>query len=146
MSTRRTFLLLTGAAAVAGAGAGYVALRGGPAGPTLDAAEAYRRAEAGEVLLVDIRTPEEWARTGSPAPAHRLDMRRQDFLAALSDLTGGDPARPIALICATGGRSARLARALEQAGFSKVFDVAEGMLGSSAGPGWIARGLPRVPG
>jgi rhodanese-related sulfurtransferase len=144
MSTRRTFLLLAGAAAVAGVG--YVALPRGPAGPTLDAAEAFRRAEAGEILLVDIRTPEEWTRTGSPAPAHRLDMRRKDFLAALSDLAGGDPARPIALICATGGRSARLARALEQAGFSQVFDVAEGMLGSSAGPGWIARGLPRVPG
>lgn len=144
MATRRTLLLMAATAAVAAAG--YVALPDGPAGRRLNAAEAFRRAEAGEILLLDIRTPEEWARTGSPAPAHRLDMRRKDFLAALSDLAGGDPARPIALICATGGRSARLARALEQAGFSQVFDVAEGMLGSSAGPGWIARGLPRVSG
>ncbi len=144
MATRRTLLLMAAAPAVAAVG--YITLPGEPAGPRLDAAEAFRRAEAGEILLVDIRTPEEWARTGSPTPAHRLDMRRKDFLAALADLAGGDPARPIALICATGGRSARLARALEQAGFSQVLDVAEGMLGSSAGPGWIARGLPRVSG
>ncbi len=50
--------------------------------------------------------------------------------------------KPIALICATGGRSARLLAALKRAGYSGFIDVSEGMLGSRRGPGWIARGLP----
>jgi hypothetical protein len=36
--------------------------------------------------------------------------------------------------------SARLA----EAGFTGIVDVPEGMLGSSAGPGWLARDLPVV--
>lgn len=79
-----------------------------------------------------------------PQGAHRLDLRRPDFLDALSSLAGNDRSRPIALICASGGRSARLTQALADNGFSRVFDISVGMLGSSAGPGWIARGLPIV--
>ncbi len=111
---------------------------------TLDAETAFKRAEAEDLLLIDIRQPEEWSETGSAKGATRLDLRSPDFLDALAALSGGDRNRPIALICASGGRSARMARALTEAGFTSVLDVSEGMLGSSAGPGWIARGLPVV--
>jgi rhodanese-related sulfurtransferase len=142
MPSRRLLLLLT-LAAVTG-GAGYGLLQPAVARPTLDAPTAFQRAATGEIVLVDIRQPEEWGQTGSPRGAHRLDMRRPDFIAALTDLAGGDRSRPVAVICATGGRSARLANALTESGFTQVLDVSEGMLGSSAGPGWIARGLPIV--
>jgi len=33
-------------------------------------------------------------------------------------------------------------RVLTEAGFTQVYNVKEGMAGSAAGPGWIARGLP----
>jgi len=35
-------------------------------------------------------------------------------------------------------------RVLEKAGFTRIVDIPEGMLGSSAGPGWLARDLPVV--
>ena len=142
MLTRRLALFVPLAAL--GAGLGYTLYQPALAGPTLDAQTAFQRTEAGEVVLVDIRQPEEWAETGSPKGAHRLDMRRPDFLVALSALVDGDHNRRIALICARGVRSARMAKALSDTGFSQVIDVSEGMLGSSAGPGWIARGLPVV--
>jgi rhodanese-related sulfurtransferase len=142
MPSRRQFLFL--AAALGAAGVGYPLLRPAVAGPRLDAPTAYRRAGAGDLLLVDIRRPDEWQATGSAKGAHRLDMRRPDFIAALSALVAGDHSRPIALICAGGVRSARLANLLAQNGFSQVIDVSEGMLGSPDGPGWIARGLPVV--
>ena len=52
--------------------------------------------------------------------------------------------RPVGLICATGGRSAAVLRALRQGGYSGYVDISEGMLGSRAGRGWIAAGLPVV--
>ena len=52
--------------------------------------------------------------------------------------------KPIALICATGGRSGQLLRALKRAGYTGYIDVSEGMLGSPLGAGWIARGLAVV--
>ena len=34
---------------------------------------------------------------------------------------------------------------LEARGFTRVYNVKEGMVGSGAGPGWIKRGLPVEP-
>jgi rhodanese-related sulfurtransferase len=97
------------------------------------------------LILVDIRRPDEWGLTGVAAGAVPLDMRDEGFVAALEKLVAGDRAKTIALICARGGRSRKLAARLTEAGFSSVLDVSEGMLGSAAGPGWIARGLPTLP-
>jgi rhodanese-related sulfurtransferase len=104
--------------------------------------EAHRLALAGAITLVDIRRPDEWAATGRREGALRLDLRRPDFTEALAERVGGVRDAPIALICARGVRSARLANRLAEAGFTHVLDVPEGMLGSAAGPGWLARGLP----
>lgn len=114
----------------------------GHAAPALTAPEAMDRAASGAIVLIDIRRPDEWQATGIAQGARPLDMRRPDFEAALLTLAGGDRTRPIALICARGGRSARLARRLAAAGFTTILDVPEGMLGSRAGPGWVSRGLP----
>lgn len=110
---------------------------------TLSVAEAQAQARTGRITLVDIRTPGEWDATGVGEHAHPLDMRRDDFISALQDLAPKDA--PIALICARGVRSARLAADLREAGFTRIIDVPEGMIGSSAGPGWIAAGLPLKP-
>lgn len=142
MLSRRVVLALP--LAVLAVGTGYTLLRPAIAGPTLDAETAFQRATAGELLLIDIRQPDEWAETGSPRGAQRLDLRSPDFIDQLTALANGDTSRPIALICARGGRSARTAKALTDAGFTDVLDVSEGMLGSAAGPGWLARGLPVV--
>ena len=140
-------VLLGGAAAVAAGGVYW--WRATPphyGGAKLTVAQAHQAAANGEVVLVDIRTPREWAQTGVPEGAHAIDMRRDDFLAALSQVAGTDKGRPIAVICARGVRSARLSRALTEAGYTNIVDVPEGMLGSGAGPGWLKTGLPVVSG
>jgi rhodanese-related sulfurtransferase len=141
MVRRRLFLGIGVAAVVAGAVA-YGQVYQSYDGPEVDAAEAARRVAAGEITLIDIRRPDEWADTGSGAGAVQIDMRRDDFVAALTTAVGGNRDAPIALICARGVRSARLANQLAAAGFTNIINVPEGMQGSSAGPGWIARGLP----
>ena len=106
--------------------------------------ELFAAVLAGEVLLVDIRQPDEWRKSGVAIGAVAIDMRRPDFVQALSEARGGSE-RPVALICARGVRSRRVAQALEEAGIGPVIDVPEGMLGSTAGPGWIKMGLPVAP-
>lgn len=146
---RRNLLIGAGALALVGGGFAatdgrnlfYAALSEG-VDEQIDVETAHQLASSGEILLVDIRRPDEWAATGSPAPAHRLDMRREDFTQALLRLTQGETDRRVALICARGVRSSRLANRLSEAGFTNIIDVPEGMLGSGAGPGWIRAGLP----
>ncbi|GAB5449626.1 rhodanese-like domain-containing protein [Gymnodinialimonas sp.] len=134
-------LVAGGFAATDGRNLFYAALSEG-VDTQIDVTTAHDQASAGEILLIDIRRPDEWAATGSPAPGHRLDMRREDFAEALLALTGGATDAPVALICARGVRSSRLTNRLTEAGFTNIIDVPEGMLGSGAGPGWIHEGLP----
>ena len=81
---------------------------------------------------------------------HRL---KREQMAAIVDIqitrlqiVEGNKTHPIALICATGNRTAQLQRFLIDQGFEAVSDVSEGMHGNRTnGPGWILRGLPTVP-
>lgn len=124
----------------------YTAITEDVLGEALSVEQAHELAVAGQITLIDIRRPDEWTKTGSGEGAQRLDMRREDFVPALSILVAGDFDAPIALICARGVRSARVSNQLMAAGFTNIIDVPEGMLGSAAGPGWLEKGLPLVKG
>lgn len=111
-------------------------------GADLSVTQAHEQAVAGEITLIDIRRPDEWRKTGLGEGASPLDMRRKDFVKALGILVDGNFDTPVALICARGVRSAKLSKRLSEAGFTRIIDVPEGMLGSRAGPGWLGRELP----
>lgn len=84
-------------------------------------------AATGEVLLVDIRRPEEWRETGVLPEAVLLtyDAGPDAFLAALAPhLAAG---RPLALICRTGNRTAQAAAELAPRLPVPVIDIAGGM-------------------
>jgi rhodanese-related sulfurtransferase len=112
----------------------------------LTAPEAYALQQRGEVVLIDIRRPEEWRETGVAENAVRVNMLHPDgpsgFASTVLASVGGDRAAPIALICRTGNRTTRMQRYLQQHGFTQVYNIKEGMIGSAAGPGWKTRGLP----
>jgi len=98
------------------------------------------------LVLVDIRTPPEWMRTGIAEGAVALTPSGPHFADEIAELLGGDKTRPVGLICASGNRSSGAQRYLKQMGFTNVANVVEGMTGGfGAGPGWILRGLPTVP-
>lgn len=110
----------------------------------LNPAEALDAVRAGNLILVDVRRPDEWANTGVAEGALPIDMRRPDFVAAVMQAAKASPDVPIAFICARGVRSRRVTRQMEGAGITNIIDIPEGMLGSFSGPGWLDRGLPVV--
>lgn len=128
----------------AGAGSGPGAAQPG----FLTVADAHAKAAKGEVVLVDVRTPQEWAQTGVPASAHAVTMHQDGkaLLAALDKLLGNDRTKPLAIICRTGNRTTMLQAQLKQVGYTNVINVAEGVAGSRHGPGWFKAGLPTRPG
>lgn len=141
---RGRYLLAGGLAAVALLLAALLGLQRGEEG-VLSAAEASARAAAGELLIVDVRTPAEWRETGIPRGAARADIHDSGFLAQVGRIVGGDRSRPIAVICARGNRSARARQVLAAAGFAAVYDIREGMVGGAHGRGWLAGGQPTEP-
>lgn len=134
-------VVLTGLVGATALGLTAYSLAGPTYGATLTPAQALAAAQAGTILFVDIRRPEEWERTGIAQGAVPIDMRRGDFIDAVL-AARGSPTQPIALICARGVRSARVTRVLTQSGLTPIIDIPEGMLGSFAGPGWLRQGLP----
>jgi rhodanese-related sulfurtransferase len=102
----------------------------------LSPAEVNAAVEAGDMVLIDIRTPEEWATTGIAANAHALDMTTENFADQVNKLMKSNRGKKIAFICQSGVRSKRLADELEGAGLSGIVDVVGGT------KAWIADGLP----
>jgi rhodanese-related sulfurtransferase len=115
-------------------------------GDLLSPPDAWTLAEKGELTIIDVRTPPEWAWTGVPKTAHRSNWwqlsGRDGFLEDVLEIAGNHRNRRIALICARGVRSSEATRFLKEQGFTNVADIGEGMLGSRAGPGWLGRQLP----
>jgi glyoxylase-like metal-dependent hydrolase (beta-lactamase superfamily II)/rhodanese-related sulfurtransferase len=98
------------------------------------AALAARLGAPGAPLLVDVREPEEFVgELGHVAGALLVPLdaleRRLPKLAGYVD-------REVVVICRAGARSATAAAILRRAGFARVLNLADGMLG------WTAAGLP----
>ena len=109
---------------------------------TMSAPDAFDAVKKGELIILDTRDPGEWAESGVATGAWPVTMHAQDFGANLQSILSTHPNSPLALICATGGRSNYVVSVLEKNGIHGVVDIAEGMFGNGNAPGWIARGLP----
>ena len=109
-------------------------------GQIINPQQAFEQTKNNQIILVDIRRPDEWKNTGIPKGAMPIDMRDKNFVAKIKKLYQTHN-KPIALICAHGVRSKRLAKKIKEININ-VIDVPEGMLGSNHGPGWIKRKLP----
>jgi len=112
--------------------------------PSLSVREAHEAAKAGKLVLVDIRTPEEWADTGVPEGAIKLDMTGSAFEVRLAALKLDHPGKPIALICRTGNRTSTVQKKLAGRGWTNLIDVRGGLLGNPKDRGWLSENLPVV--
>jgi rhodanese-related sulfurtransferase len=111
--------------------------------------EAHRLREAGAAVIVDVRTPPEYAQVGHvpgtplivwPRSGGRAEL--QAFLDALRAKFG--PADKLLFICRSGVRSHYAAELAAHAGYENAYNVLEGFEGEyGAGTnGWKAAGLP----
>ena len=112
--------------------------------PIWSAEQAQLAIQKDEVLLLDIRRPQEWADTGVAEGALPVSMHDPDFGKNLQTILTKFAGKQIAMICATGGRTAYVTDVLAQNGITGVIDVSEGMIGNSRGKGWLAKSLPVV--
>ncbi len=113
----------------------------GQGAQALSAREAHDAARAGTLLLLDIRTPDEWRDTGLPQGAIALDAETPGFEVRLAGLRLDHPGKRIALIDRSGGLSSSLRNKLGGRGWREIVAVRGGMLGPG---GWLAEGLPVV--
>jgi phage shock protein E len=99
-----------------------------------DEAAATIAAPPDDLVILDVRTPEEFAE-GHIDGAVMIDFYRDDFAAAVAQL---DPDVPYVLYCRSGNRSGQTAALMTELGFSAVDDVDGGVIA------WQNAGLPLV--
>lgn len=98
-------------------------------GATIDVSEAWRRKQAG-ALLVDVREPDEWRSGHAPGATHIP-------LGALPTRIGELPRdRDVLLVCRSGNRSATAQQVLRGQGYDRAVSVTGGM------SAWARAGLP----
>jgi rhodanese-related sulfurtransferase len=145
INSRRQFILQSISVAVA-----TVLVPGlAKAAEKISVTKAYSDASAGRSLLIDIRRPSEWKKTGVGKHAFAMSIEQhpngpQGFLTELIKLTSGNRSARVDLFCARGGRSKSLQRRLLKLGYTNVNDVTEGMVGGWGKKGWIKTGLPTL--
>lgn len=115
----------------------------------LDTATAHAMSMAGALTIIDVRTPAEWRADDIPGGAAAISLNgpggRQAFLEGILALVDGDRDRPLAMICRTGVRSSTARIFLQAQGFTRVYDIFDGMHGRDGAAGWLAEGLPLDP-
>jgi len=130
------------------------------------AREAYAKWQAApeKLKILDVRTPEEFLFVGAPDMAWKIPVIAQsyqwdaekgkfpmqllpDFIARVQ--TVAKPDDTIMVMCRSGGRSAIACNLLAQAGFTKVYNIIDGMEGDGNGDsesavqgGWKNSGCP----
>lgn len=114
MRRRHTITVVAVAVAAAGLAACAPATTPAPAGPST--ATSASQSPAQQVLLVDVRTPAEFAE-GHLQGAVNIPVESPDFVAQVSSLAG--TAAP-AVYCRSGNRSGQAADMLTQAGISTI--------------------------
>lgn len=92
---------------------------------------AARLAADEHTVLLDVRTPEEWANDGRSPDAILIPL--QELETRVNELDKNDT---IIVICRSGNRSQPAAEFLRQRGFSRVTEVEGGMRA------WASQGLP----
>lgn len=114
----------------------------------LTAKEAYEKwkADPDKVIVLDVRTPEEYLFVGSPTMAWKIPLAAQtydwdaakkefpmkllpDFVARVSQVAKPDDT--ILATCRSGGRSAIAVNLLAQAGFRHVYNIVDGVEGDT---------------
>lgn len=85
--------------------------------------EAQSLLQMDNVQLVDVRTSKEFDEGYIPL-AQNIDFRSPTFNEDISKL---DKEKPVILYCKSGGRSAKCAEKLSEAGFVKIYDIDGGI-------------------
>ncbi len=124
------------------------------------AREAYEKyqADPAKVLIIDVRTPEEYLFVGHPtmawnipvfAQTYEWDAEKQQFpMKPLPDFVSrvqgvATPGATLLVTCRAGGRSAIAVNLLAHAGFKQVYSIVDGVEGDPVDdPGSLFHAMP----
>jgi rhodanese-related sulfurtransferase len=123
-------IFLIAIAFISGGMLAWPLVRSRAAGPALTTLQATQLINGRNAVIVDVRTPEEFAKGSLPGarnvPADKLAEKTRDI----------KKDKPLIVVCASGSRAGRAAAQLRASGFAEVYVLAGGLAA------WREAGLP----
>lgn len=104
--------------------------------PAINCAQAFQELNDNALVLIDVRTPGEWADTGVPAKAKCKTLQDRDFADYVKSCRTAAKHLPIAFFCLSGARSSKAAELARKAGVENIQIVRGGV------EAWRKAGLP----
>ncbi len=95
-----------------------------PVVQTLEQANLSDKLKEKDVVLVDVRTPEEVAEGYISGASHFINFYDDDFQTKIKSL---DSTKTYVIYCRSGGRSGKAAQFMIDNGFTKVFNLSGGI-------------------
>lgn len=89
---------------------------------TLQNVDAFKASMQSDYVIVDVRTPEEFA-DGALPKAINISVTSLDFPFQINKL---DKEKPVMIYCKAGSRSARAAVAMKALGFNTIYELEGG--------------------
>ena len=115
----------------------------------LDLEKALNLYQKGDILIIDIRTTNEWIMTGVIPNSILINMHdadnqeRKEFLEELKKELSDNENKRISFICASGARSKIVAEFFIKEGYKNISHIPDGILGKR-NDGWLFQGYPIV--
>lgn len=116
--------------------------------------EAFEFCKSNNALIIDVRTSQEWQKTGVPDLANTASQLltislftmpnfalNQNFASELSAASNITKTTPLFFLCKSGGRSLDAAIFAQQLGYEYTFNIAGGFEGGKVA-GWKEQNLP----
>lgn len=135
--------LVAAATLLAGCSSGTVSVTAGPtaasapaAGASLAPSDFAAAAKLPDTVLLDVRTPAEFA-SGHLPGAVNIDIESADFG---QQVMGLDQSKNYAVYCRSGNRSKAATTAMQQVGFTKLFDLSGGINAWTSAGGEVVTG------
>lgn len=123
-------IFLIAIAFISGGMLAWPLVRSRAAGPALSTLQATQLINSRNAVVVDVRTPEEFATGSLPGarniPVDKFDQKMRDI----------KKDKPLIVVCASGSRAGRAAAQLRASGYAEVYVLAGGLAA------WRAAGLP----
>ncbi len=98
--------------------------------------DAGKKRPAGDLIIIDVRDPDEWEATGTPQGSYRIPMTDRNFIRSVEQVLLENPKAVAAISCQTGMRSKTAIKRLRKS-IPRDFRILQD--GVEA---WTAAGLP----
>ena len=107
-----------------------------PLAQAISPKEAHEMQQNGEIIIIDVRQPDEWQKNGMPKGAYGVGLSSTDFIGAVEKIAAQHKGCRLALTCQSGMRTKAAIKTLDSHGMKDLYQIKGGLMA------WNRQGLP----